>query len=143
MQSQDIIWTISMMELGRQDASHLFNSRLCKFEPNKEGYKMLLASFNFLSVQDAMDLISGRYNINRNGPSPFQLNGFETLSVSIVCLCFVLFCFLFFFFLFFNAIDLFKKSLLLSVQFFSYSQQFWSIFRFQLQTWKHHFDDYF
>ncbi|EXB99420.1 Phosphatidylinositide phosphatase SAC1 [Morus notabilis] len=29
---------------------------------------------------DAMDLISGRYNINRNGPSPFQLNGFETLS---------------------------------------------------------------
>ncbi|XP_024026440.1 phosphoinositide phosphatase SAC8 isoform X3 [Morus notabilis] len=30
--------------------------------------------------QDAMDLISGRYNINRNGPSPFQLNGFETLS---------------------------------------------------------------
>ncbi|KAL5550482.1 hypothetical protein UlMin_000658, partial [Ulmus minor] len=30
--------------------------------------------------QDAMDLISGRYSINRNGPSPFQLNGFETLS---------------------------------------------------------------
>lgn len=30
--------------------------------------------------QDAMDLISGRYHINRHGPSPFQLNGFETLS---------------------------------------------------------------
>ncbi|KAM6550612.1 hypothetical protein CsatB_000420 [Cannabis sativa] len=30
--------------------------------------------------QDAMDLVSGRYTINRNGPSPFQLNGFESLS---------------------------------------------------------------
>ncbi|KAF4379104.1 hypothetical protein F8388_022191 [Cannabis sativa] len=29
---------------------------------------------------DAMDLVSGRYTINRNGPSPFQLNGFESLS---------------------------------------------------------------
>lgn len=43
-----------------------------------------------------MDLISGRYNINRNGPSPFQLNGFETLSVSTMSFVFVfplLFCF--------------------------------------------------
>ncbi|KAJ6303495.1 hypothetical protein OIU77_017385 [Salix suchowensis] len=30
--------------------------------------------------QDALDLISGHYNVNRNGPSPFQLNGFESLS---------------------------------------------------------------
>ncbi|KAJ4837680.1 hypothetical protein Tsubulata_013488 [Turnera subulata] len=29
---------------------------------------------------DALDLVSGRYNVNRNGPSPFQLNGFESLS---------------------------------------------------------------
>lgn len=30
--------------------------------------------------QDALDLISGHYSVNRNGPSPFQLNGFESLS---------------------------------------------------------------
>ncbi|GMN40355.1 hypothetical protein TIFTF001_009565 [Ficus carica] len=42
-------------DLVRQDAVHLFQ-------------------------MDAMDLISGRYHINRHGPSPFQLNGFETLS---------------------------------------------------------------
>ncbi|XP_010253772.1 PREDICTED: phosphoinositide phosphatase SAC8 isoform X2 [Nelumbo nucifera] len=30
--------------------------------------------------QDAMDLISGHYTVNRNNPSPFQLNGFESLS---------------------------------------------------------------
>lgn len=30
--------------------------------------------------QDAMDLISGRYTVNRNSPSPFQLNGFESFS---------------------------------------------------------------
>ncbi|XP_034693382.1 phosphoinositide phosphatase SAC8 isoform X2 [Vitis riparia] len=30
--------------------------------------------------QDAIDLISGRYTVNRNSPSPFQLNGFESFS---------------------------------------------------------------
>lgn len=30
--------------------------------------------------QDAMDLISGHYTVNRNSPSPFQLNGFESFS---------------------------------------------------------------
>ncbi|KAL3826123.1 hypothetical protein ACJIZ3_022152 [Penstemon smallii] len=30
--------------------------------------------------QDAIDLISGRYTVNRNGPSPFQPKGFESLS---------------------------------------------------------------
>ncbi|CAK7343888.1 unnamed protein product [Dovyalis caffra] len=30
--------------------------------------------------QDALDLISGRYSVNRNDPSPFQLNGFESFS---------------------------------------------------------------
>ncbi|KAL6987837.1 Phosphoinositide phosphatase sac8, partial [Sarracenia purpurea var. burkii] len=30
--------------------------------------------------QDAMDLISGRYSANRNNPSPFQLNGFESFT---------------------------------------------------------------
>lgn len=32
--------------------------------------------------QDAIDLISGRYSVGRNNPSPFQLNAFESLSVS-------------------------------------------------------------
>ena len=36
----------------------------------------------FACFQDALDLVSGHYNFNRNGPSPFQLNGFESLSVS-------------------------------------------------------------
>ncbi|XP_021744899.1 phosphoinositide phosphatase SAC8-like isoform X2 [Chenopodium quinoa] len=30
--------------------------------------------------QDAIDLISGRYSVDRNNPSPFQLNAFESLS---------------------------------------------------------------
>ncbi|XP_022145619.1 phosphoinositide phosphatase SAC8 [Momordica charantia] len=30
--------------------------------------------------QDALDLICGHYNIIKHGPSPFQLNGFESLS---------------------------------------------------------------
>ncbi|KAI3876984.1 hypothetical protein MKX03_024569 [Papaver bracteatum] len=30
--------------------------------------------------QDAMDLISGRYTVVKNSPSPFQLNGFESFS---------------------------------------------------------------
>ncbi|THG11597.1 hypothetical protein TEA_012058 [Camellia sinensis var. sinensis] len=29
---------------------------------------------------DAMDLMSGRYTVNRNSPSPFLLNGFDTFS---------------------------------------------------------------
>ncbi|KAL0291662.1 UNVERIFIED_CONTAM: Phosphoinositide phosphatase SAC8 [Sesamum calycinum] len=32
------------------------------------------------SHQDAIDLISGRYTVNRNGPSPSQPRGFDTLS---------------------------------------------------------------
>lgn len=30
--------------------------------------------------QDATDLISGRYSVNRDSPSPFQNNGFDSLS---------------------------------------------------------------
>ena len=30
--------------------------------------------------QDAMDLISGRYTVNINNPSPFRQNGFESFS---------------------------------------------------------------
>ncbi|KAK3406844.1 hypothetical protein EUGRSUZ_K02976 [Eucalyptus grandis] len=30
--------------------------------------------------QDAIDLVSGHYTVNRNGLSPFQLNGFDSLS---------------------------------------------------------------
>lgn len=46
----------------------------------------IFAQVNFVSIQDAMDLISGRYTVNRNGPSPFHLNGFESFSVSILFL---------------------------------------------------------
>ncbi|GMP51250.1 hypothetical protein CsSME_00017550 [Camellia sinensis var. sinensis] len=35
---------------------------------------------NFVRLQDAMDLMSGRYTVNRNSPSPFLLNGFDTFS---------------------------------------------------------------
>ena len=35
-----------------------------------------------MHFQDAMDLMSGRYSVNRSNPSPFQLNGFESFSVS-------------------------------------------------------------
>ncbi|KAL4352456.1 hypothetical protein GQ457_06G005990 [Hibiscus cannabinus] len=30
--------------------------------------------------QDALDLVSGRYNVSKSNPSPFQLNSFESLS---------------------------------------------------------------
>lgn len=43
---------------------------------------IILSLINDLSSQDALDLISGHYNINKDAPSPFQLNGFESLSVS-------------------------------------------------------------
>lgn len=43
----------------------------------------IFSEANFVSIQDAMDLISGRYSINKNSPSPFHLNSFESLSVSI------------------------------------------------------------
>lgn len=39
--------------------------------------------------QDAMDLISGRYTVNRNNPSPFPLNGFESISYLPVASAFV------------------------------------------------------
>lgn len=35
---------------------------------------------NSMFSQDAMDLVSGHYTVNRNSPSPFRLNGFESLS---------------------------------------------------------------
>jgi hypothetical protein len=34
-------------------------------------------------VQDAMDLVAGHYIVSRGTPSPFQLNGFESLAVHI------------------------------------------------------------
>lgn len=46
---------------------------------------LLMCFFEFTFVQDAVDLISGHYSVNRNNPSPFQLNGFESLSVSNTC----------------------------------------------------------
>lgn len=44
-------------------------------------------SICFLSFQDALDLISGRYTVSRHGPSPFHLNAFETFSVSTCIYC--------------------------------------------------------
>lgn len=35
-----------------------------------------------MCFQDAIDLVSGHYTVNRNSPSPFELNGFESFSVS-------------------------------------------------------------
>ncbi|KAG5582312.1 hypothetical protein H5410_052939 [Solanum commersonii] len=32
-----------------------------------------------MHLQDAADLISGRYSVNRDSPSPFQNNGFDSL----------------------------------------------------------------
>ncbi|KAL5710176.1 Phosphoinositide phosphatase sac8 [Ranunculus cassubicifolius] len=40
--------------------------------------------------QDAIDLISGRYTVNINRPSPFQLNGFESISYLPVASAFVI-----------------------------------------------------
>ncbi|XP_022767759.1 phosphoinositide phosphatase SAC8 isoform X8 [Durio zibethinus] len=34
----------------------------------------------FHVFQDALDLVSGRYTVSRNNPSPFQLNSFESFS---------------------------------------------------------------
>lgn len=36
-------------------------------------------------LQDAMDLISGRYSVNRGSPSRVQHSGLESLSVSNHC----------------------------------------------------------
>ncbi|WMV51865.1 hypothetical protein MTR67_045250 [Solanum verrucosum] len=33
-----------------------------------------------MHLQDAADLISGRYSVNRDSPSPFRNNGFDSLS---------------------------------------------------------------
>ncbi|CAI0426349.1 unnamed protein product [Linum tenue] len=43
------------------------------------GYRNLTPTY-FVLLQDALDLISGRYSVSRQSPSPFRLNGFESLS---------------------------------------------------------------
>lgn len=43
-------------------------------------------TYLLVSSQDAIDLISGRYTVNRNGHSPFRPKGFESLSVSALSL---------------------------------------------------------
>lgn len=73
------------MELSRQDVSCLLK-RLVDTHGNQSNLAAAWCIFseaNFVSIQDAMDLISGRYSINQNSPSPFHLNSFESLSVSI------------------------------------------------------------
>jgi len=46
--------------------------------------KFTLKGLQYVSylLQDALDLISGHYNVSRNVPSPFQSNNFEPLTVS-------------------------------------------------------------
>lgn len=71
-----------------------FNSFPAGFKPARTSE--LLPSWcatKLFLFQDAMDLISGRYTVNRNSPSPFQLNGFESFSVSNISI-FPLFFFL-------------------------------------------------
>ena len=46
------------------------------------GNKEYFSKISLVFYQDAIDLISGRYSVGRNNPSPFQLNAFESLSVS-------------------------------------------------------------
>lgn len=53
------------------------------FQSEVKHLKNEFLSFVFYVFQDALDLISGHYTVNRSNPSPFQLNGFESFSVCI------------------------------------------------------------
>jgi hypothetical protein len=48
-----------------------------------EGFLFQNRALTGMYVQDAMDLVAGHYIVSRGTPSPFQLNGFESLAVSI------------------------------------------------------------
>ena len=43
---------------------------------------LIILSSVILCFQDAIDLISGNYTVSGNSPSPFQLNKFESRTVS-------------------------------------------------------------
>ncbi|KAF5199854.1 Phosphoinositide phosphatase sac8 [Thalictrum thalictroides] len=63
-----------LVRFGRQTLSGLIKDGMSALS------RYYLNNFHDGIRQDAMDLISGRYTVNRNSPSPFQLNGFESFS---------------------------------------------------------------
>ncbi|XP_058075031.1 phosphoinositide phosphatase SAC8 isoform X5 [Magnolia sinica] len=63
-----------LVRYGRQTVSGLIKDGMSALS------RYYLNNFHDGIRQDAMDLISGRYTANRNSPSPFQLNGFESFS---------------------------------------------------------------
>ncbi|XXG44491.1 hypothetical protein AAC387_Pa01g4281 [Persea americana] len=72
-----------LVRFGRQTLSGLIKdgmSALSRYYQN---------NFHDGIRQDAMDLISGRYTVNKNSPSPFQLNGFESFSYLPVASAFI------------------------------------------------------
>ncbi|PON51133.1 Phosphoinositide phosphatase [Parasponia andersonii] len=74
-----------LVRYGKQTLGGLIKdgiSALSRYYLNNfhDGIRQARCLLSLQCNEDAMDLVSGRYSINRNGPSPFQLNGFETLS---------------------------------------------------------------
>ncbi|KAK1284243.1 Phosphoinositide phosphatase SAC8 [Acorus calamus] len=63
-----------LVRFGRQTVSGLIKDGMSALS------RYYLNNFQDGIRQDAVDLISGHYSVRRNGPSPFQLNGFESLS---------------------------------------------------------------
>lgn len=63
-----------LVRYGRQTVSGLIKDGMSALS------RYYLNNFQDGIRQDALDLISGRYSIRRDGPSPFQLNGFESIS---------------------------------------------------------------
>ncbi|KAF9665218.1 hypothetical protein SADUNF_Sadunf16G0099700 [Salix dunnii] len=72
-----------LVRYGRQTIGGIIKdgmSALSRYYLNNFQDGVRQASCLLYLLNDALDLISGHYNVNRNGPSPFQLNGFESLS---------------------------------------------------------------
>ncbi|PSS32694.1 Phosphoinositide phosphatase [Actinidia chinensis var. chinensis] len=63
-----------LVRYGKQTMSGLIKDGISAIS------RYVLNNFQDGVRQDAMDLMSGRYSVNRNNPSPFQLNGFESFS---------------------------------------------------------------
>ncbi|ONK67920.1 uncharacterized protein A4U43_C05F5170 [Asparagus officinalis] len=63
-----------LVRYGRQTVSGLIKDGMTALS------RYYMNNFQDGIRQDALDLISGHYSIRRDGPSPFQLNGFETFS---------------------------------------------------------------
>ncbi|XP_059639037.1 phosphoinositide phosphatase SAC8 isoform X2 [Cornus florida] len=63
-----------MVRYGKQTMAGLFRDGMSAIS------RYYLNNFHDGVRQDAIDLVSGHYTVNRNGPSPSQLNGFESMS---------------------------------------------------------------